>query len=574
MIDRPILPKIAGDQKAPIFLYSGFRASSTWMWSRFRTHKSLLCYYEPFNEQLGSLAPDTIGEARPDGWRSHHPKGAPYTLEYAGLLGEGGGVLGFPSSLDRGQLYIATSDAAAPLDEDVANYVKGLINHAYARGRTPLLACTRLLAQTRGLKLAFGGYHILLIRNLFQQWNSYAGQARFGNWYFLHTLYETLGLAERDPIIGFLRRFFPKDACSSLEAWVTPQNFDRVFCYFVGFHLYFLTLARRSADIVVDANALADPDSSYRHAIVAKIASDTGIELDLDDASEHVDFPLHPMQDRQACIILINEIASTIKSSCHATEDEQAFIDDLIADLWSKQTTFQLQTAGAFEYLAQIDTRNDAQISRITELDARLAEREAAIAALQEAESVRTAELQARLYEWEATTGAMKDAHSVQTADLEALIAERDAAIAALQEAAVAEREAGIKALNIATRTTDERVTQLASAEHTITTIRDALAQAVEAQAMIRDQLDVERARFQRFESDHVAALTQIADLQAMLAEARHHAMTLRSRIVQLECGIANVDAININLAGRIARTPAMGRALEREPADDPTRQE
>ncbi len=188
-VNHPVASHRAGG-RAPVFLYSGFRASSTWFWSKFRAHDDLLCYYEPFNEQLAGLTLDNIAQARPDSWRSHHPGGAPYVLEYAGVLGESGGVTGFPAAQDQGERYIGAAGPEGPLDEDVAAYVQGLIDHAHERGRVPLLACTRLLGRARGLKTAFGGYHILLIRNLFHQWNSYAGQARFGNWYFLQTLYE------------------------------------------------------------------------------------------------------------------------------------------------------------------------------------------------------------------------------------------------------------------------------------------------------------------------------------------------------------------------------------------------
>ncbi|HVU80583.1 MAG TPA: hypothetical protein VHD89_01095, partial [Rhodanobacteraceae bacterium] len=39
-----------------VFVYSCFRAASTWFWSRLRAHRELCCYYEAFNEQLGHLS--------------------------------------------------------------------------------------------------------------------------------------------------------------------------------------------------------------------------------------------------------------------------------------------------------------------------------------------------------------------------------------------------------------------------------------------------------------------------------------------------------------------------------------
>lgn len=344
-------------QTVPIFLYSGFRASSTWLWSKFRQHEGLLCYYEPFNEQLANLTCGNITEARPDGWRSHHPAGVPYLLEYAGMLEEDVGVPGFPAAASLGGRYIGAAGPDGQLDEDVAAYVQGLIDHAGSLGRMPLLACTRMLGRAHGFKAAFGGYHILLVRNLFHQWNSYAGQARFGNWYFFQTLYETLELSQRDPVVAYLARIFPEEVCSSLQAWVQPDNFDRVFCYFVGFHLYYLTLARRASNIVVNVNALASNDVKYRQEIVAKIAHGIGVELDLSDASEQVDFPIHPIADYQTCMVAIEESATTIKSAFCNDPLDSAFINDLITELWKKQTIFYHQTKSAFEYCEHRDRR-------------------------------------------------------------------------------------------------------------------------------------------------------------------------------------------------------------------------
>lgn len=618
--------------KSPVFIYSGFRASSTWLWSKFRAHESMLCYYEPFNEQLGNLTLETIGDARPDGWRSHHPSGAPYVLEYAGLIGEGAGVLRFPESRGLGARYIGAAGPEGRLDEDVKDYVEGLIGHAHGRNRVPLIACTRLLGRAHGLKAAFGGYHILVTRNLFHQWNSYAGQARFGNWYFLQTLFETLGLADRDPIIAYLSRFFPEDTRSSLEAWVTPQNFDRIFCYFVGFHLYFLALARRSADLTLDVNALVGPDPRYRRSIVDRVASDIGIALDLEDASVRVDFPLYPIADRKACIILIDEIAAKIKSSCDGAVDELAFIDGLIADVWSEQEVFQRQTAGAFEYLAHIDACSEARIqerlrdalqeadrqvrqamaeqessmhameeihremmqkdvasgNKVAEMEARLAEQEAALVLMQEAAArerdaavqelmvaniaveEKAGQLAATEQALASARDALEETHREMTqkdldsgskvAEMEARVAEQEAALALMQEAAARERDAAVQDLMVANIAVEEKAGQLAATEQALAGARDALLRAVENERLVRDHLEAERARCLQRESENAAALTQVAKLQTLLAQAQVDSTALRDRIDQLECSIANVDAINIKLAGRLALVGQAGQ--------------
>lgn len=523
-------------QDGPVFLYSGFRTCSTWLWTKFRAHERLLCYYEPFNEQLGGLTLSTLGEARPDGWRSHHPRGAPYALEYAGLLDSDAGVPGFPPSRDLADRYIGAAGPEGPLDEDVAAYVEQLIRHARSRQRVPLLACTRLLGRADGMKARFGGFHILLVRNLYQQWNSYAGQARFGNWYFLDTLYETLGLAGRDPVIDHLARLFPAESTSSLEAWVNPANFDNVFCYFVGFHLYFLTLARRSADLVVDANALSGPDPDYRREVVDAIAQAIGISLDLDDASERMDFPLHPIANRPACVILVDEIADRIKAACKATDDEKAFIDKLVADIWTEQAVFARQAAGAFEYLAAADARTEAAV-------------EARVRSVQEDAEHRLAQIHAErdafVRELEAARQelAQREAQAVgERASLELRLAEAEAALAMLRESAAHEQE-------VVRQEMTQREVQGAE-ERALLEAR--LAEADAALAALRDSSDRERAAAQQ-------------DLTQREAQAAQERAALETRLAEADAELAAVQAqlANLQQAHAQALDPARTKAEE-----------
>lgn len=317
-------------------------------------NEGLVCYYEPFNEQLGALTLDTIGEARPETWRSRHPQGAPYVLEYAGILAEGGGVEGFPRAASLGERYIGGAGLEGALDDDVAAYLAGLIAHARQAGKVPTLAFTRSLGRVHGIRASFGGYHILLLRNLFHQWNSYAGQARFGNWYFFQTLFETLEMAPRDAVIGQMAAIFPPETRVDLGAWVARENFDRVFCYFVGFHLYFQTAARRSVDLVVDTNAMAQ-DVAYRTSITTRIGEATGIYPDFSDATQRVDFPIHPLAAPQSCMTRIKAFARDIEQQIGASDDECAFITELIEAVESEQASFSFHAAAAFEYLEQIE---------------------------------------------------------------------------------------------------------------------------------------------------------------------------------------------------------------------------
>lgn len=552
VIDRLAPSGRTSERKLPVFIYSGFRASSTWLWSKFRAHDGLLCYYEPFNEQLGGLTLDNIEDARPENWRSHHPSGAPYVLEYAGLLGEGPGVAGFPAIHNLSERYLGAAGPEGVLDDDVAAYVQGLVNNAHIRNQMPLLACTRMLGRAFGLKSAFGGYHILLIRNLFHQWNSYAGQARFGNWYFLHTLYETLGLAQRDPVIADLARVFPDETCSSLEAWVAADNFDRVFCYFVGFHLYFLTLARRSADLVIDANALARTNPDYRNGIVARIARDIGIELDLGDAHEQVDFPLYPVVDRQACITRLDEIVTTIVSSCDASADEQAFIDALVADLWSEQAIFQRQTAGAVEYLAQIDKRlRDAQQEVARQAQGAVAEREEFALALNAARQ----ELMQK-----------EDERRRELVDIQARLIERELALRAAQTDLAHEREAAMLRSAAIAQEMEESAEELVAANEKLVATCEVLDRTRGSLERVQGEWGVERTRYMRHEAEMAA---EAQALEGALISAKAEAEGLRAWIDKLERNIANVDATNADLIGQLFHAERTRDQLEKNLASE-----
>jgi len=505
----------SGSKKAPnwpIFLHSGFRSSSTWLWTKFRSNDQLLCYYEPLNEQFASLTLENIEDARPDGWRSRHPQSAPYALEYAGLLGKNPGVPNFPKSEGLGDRYIGSAGAEGPLDGDIAAYLKGLIDYAAGQDRVPLLSCTRLLGRVSGLREAFGGYHILLIRNLFQQWNSYAGQARFGNWYFVRTLYETLELEDRDPVVSGLADIFPPDTRTTFEAWVSADNFDKVFCYFIGFHLYFLTIARRHVDLVIDANALASGDSAHTEHVTAEVQKHLGIQIDLRDAREQVDFPLRPIGDRASCATQIESMSTNIKLQCNATPDEKDFIDGLLAALWSEQDKFQRQTSAAFEYCDLISQKSNqlqtASSDRINALSLEL-------------QDVRTA-LEAHEFNF----GNFQNDTTREKNGLLEQLSSRDAKIETLENLLNAEREERERYQVEIDVQLKQHANEYAEAQRNIHAANCTINDMTMALAEVHQKLEIERDRTERFSAT----------------------------MMMLEGAISNVGAANLELSGRVQK--------------------
>jgi hypothetical protein len=337
---------------APVFIYSGYRTSSTWLWSKFRKDEKACAYYEPFNEILAGLKPDAILSARPDSWRSHHPGDAAYMAEYGPLLGNDPGVPLFPHGDPNGQRYVGAKGVDGPLDPDVFAYVSNLITSAQARGRVPLLACTRMLGRAAGLSSAFGGCHILLIRNLFQQWCSYSGQLRFGNDYFFQKLHDSFNIGPRNKYISFLSGFFSESEIADFSLWMNPINHDRIFCYFTAFHAYFLMNARRKADIIIDANRLVRLGISYQEEIASLVAARTGLRIDLADVRESVDYPVQPLKSADDCRMLLQAMLDGLLLSEARDDEDRRFVAGLIADLWDEHARFTAATAGAAEVIA------------------------------------------------------------------------------------------------------------------------------------------------------------------------------------------------------------------------------
>jgi hypothetical protein len=547
-------------QSAPVFIYSGFRASSTWLWTKFRAHPALMCYYEPFNEQLANLTLENIAEAAPDGWRSHHPRSAPYNLEYSGLLGDEPGVRDFSPDMGLGRRYLDAGGLASTLDEDIRAYIDGLIVHARHRGRIPLLSCTRMLGRAETLRKAFGGYHILLVRNLFHKWNSYAGQARFGNWYFLHTLYETLQLADRDPVIAWLRQSFDDNVCASFNAWISEHNFDRVFCYFVGFHLHFLASARRSADTVIELSGLVDADPTYRDRVIDKILADLGIPLNLDDVSERVDLPIYQIASPETCRILIDEIAATIKSLRNADPDEQAFIDRLVAALWREQGIFSRHTAGAIEYIDEIENRlRDSERAKADGFAAAQGARDALTTAF----DIERQELMRKI-------SACEDrivCQDAQAAEHQAMGVERDRALIENERNSAAARSAEQRLADLSQVLTDKEaeaaaaIDKLSAAQHRLEEI-DRERQCREA------DLDAMRHRLEERSTGLARATDENDHLRLMLADAENKAAALQAQAERVAAILARVDQANLDMTGRLAELERRLRLSETRHAE------
>jgi uncharacterized coiled-coil DUF342 family protein len=263
-----------------IFLHSSFRVSSTWLWSRFRRADRVVAYCEVFNERLATIARTELNTLGHDAWYSKHPAGAGYFLEFLPLIQDGGGVSKFDPAMafDR---FIPADGVRGRLGEAEQVYLASLIGRAEALDRIPVLSETRSLGRLRAIKAEFPGLHILIYRNLFQQWCSYSEQLFHNNPYFFNTIRWTIEASLHDPFCRYLRDVFPLEA--------HPVDSTNYFCCFILLHLYLYAQAADAADLIIDTNHLAG-SSEYRLAIEQQIAETTAVAIDLSSIRNSIAF--------------------------------------------------------------------------------------------------------------------------------------------------------------------------------------------------------------------------------------------------------------------------------------------
>jgi hypothetical protein len=271
---------------APVFVHSGWRCSSTYVWSRFRAAGQVQAYYEPWHEQLAQLTLDDIERERPATSGLRHPdEGEPYLSEFADLLRAEGGVEGYRRRFALDDFFL-DPDAEDP---DQAAYVGGLIAAARDKGCTPVLACCRTLGRAGWLRRRFGGTHIVLIRDPVQQWRSFHSlRKRPRPTYFELCQYVILSEAARGEAaarrlgLGLALPRGEGDLAERIKA--VRRRLKRApartsFAAFLAVYLLSYLAALPHADLVIDVDRLgADPN--YAWAMASRIARLTGVVVD------------------------------------------------------------------------------------------------------------------------------------------------------------------------------------------------------------------------------------------------------------------------------------------------------
>lgn len=254
-----------------IFIHSSFRVASTWLWSRFRAVEGMQAYYEVYNGHLATISRRRVRRVAPDSWDSRHPPTEPYFLEYLPLIRLLRGVRGFDRAMSF-RHFIPREGPGGDIGTNELAYLLRLIRHAEVLGRYPVLTSTRSLARVPGLKRALPGLHIVLYRNLLEQWCSYAEQHEHGNPYFLSTVKWTIAGSRHDAFVRMLSKRYPL---------TNPDPADpALFTAFAALHAYAYVQAVNAADFVIDVHRLADsPDHRMQAETMVRTASGFAVDL-------------------------------------------------------------------------------------------------------------------------------------------------------------------------------------------------------------------------------------------------------------------------------------------------------
>ncbi len=522
-----------------IFVHSSFRTASTYIWSCLRNAPGTVAYCEIFHEGLDTFSRPDMVATGPDGWYSKHPPGAPYFLEFLPLAREGGGVQGFDPTMSYAR-FIPPEGCGGAISDAEAAYVAGLINHAENRGRIPVLTATRSLGRVRGLKAAFPGLHVLLYRNLFQQWCSFTDQACRGNSYFIQRMAEIVRLNQHDPALCALQEEFPVAIPSAEDA--------NTFYSFVFLHLYLYAHAAGAADLVIDVNRLA-ADPTHRAEVERRIAAEN-VTVDLSGATDSVAYSVCRLGTRAGVVERLKVVGELLADSA-PDEAGRAFGAKVLRELLEAYARHEFQAGALRSWLlgpdgpvarsdglrAERDAALAARDATCLERDAARTERDAALAerdAVRQERDGAAAERAAAL----AARDATRQERDETAAERDAACAERDAAltardairqereeVAAERDAVRAERDAALTAGDAARQERDEA----ASERDAALTARDA---ALTARNAVRQECDQAAAERDAVRAECEAAVAERARIAADLASLQAWALADESAML------------------------------------------
>ena len=307
--------------KDTLFVHSGFRTSSTWLWLKLRELEGIRAYYEPFNQVLASMSKLEAARLGPGTWNSHHPVSDPYFLEFIELLTENGGIKQFEPEMAF-ERHIPMGGVDGDLSGAEIGYLNLLIESAHELGRRAALCDTRSLGRSRAIKKEFGGTHVLLTRNLHEQWCSFAEQAADGDNSFFESVFHQIEFGKHDPFLRRLAEIIEKRAENS-DAY---EN----YVFFLLSQLYLNAVAFDVCKIKIDVSKMANC-SFIRADTETRLSQALNSCVDLSDVKAHVSFSSLEAKSRNPAEKLARQLLTDMSIPNASVECEE-FVQRAFAD--------------------------------------------------------------------------------------------------------------------------------------------------------------------------------------------------------------------------------------------------
>jgi hypothetical protein len=273
------------NSSSPIFIHSLFRAGSTYIFNVFRRSSyQYWCYQEPLNEYI------TFADSEPEKLLQIHKQATeylrhpeldkPYFYEFYAISKDIGDLL--KRNLPYYSYFFPKEDELLALSQ----YFDCLITKSQGR---PVLQCCRTSGRVKHLRSRFGGSHIFLWRNPWDQWWSYRiGFDTYNLWImnshtlpgFLRSIKNELCLPEFHDSDLFLEyNFFNSVRLSSQDSYKL----------FFGLWCHAMLEAKPACDFSISIDMFSNSES-YRRQISNQF-SDIGIDSNTLDFTD-CDIPI------------------------------------------------------------------------------------------------------------------------------------------------------------------------------------------------------------------------------------------------------------------------------------------
>ncbi len=261
-----------------------WRASSTYIWKKFREQSCNRAYYEPLHEMLAKPGDQvlSIGNERRSSDLRHPPTDRSYFEEFP--FGPGAGVRFFEKALSYERYCLQEEDK----DEALYRYIANLISQAGREKQRAVLQFNRSLLRAGWLTRHFSPVNILVLRSPANVWKS---MRSFADGSFAGVFCIALGQNKLKPPLKYLPDWLdlPCRIGRSIEddyaayASISAEPAPRMYPSFFDFYLVSILHCARCADCILDIDELSANRAARKAA--QKRLRQMGIEMDFSDCA-------------------------------------------------------------------------------------------------------------------------------------------------------------------------------------------------------------------------------------------------------------------------------------------------